>query len=862
MRRAGAIALFFIFVCFVGIPFGLADGTVYLEGPDERGEGLLPPAAGSEPGLFGEFTVDIYAEDMPGFAGFQIQLDLPYPTYMVAYNNFPPDSGAAWGDRKIVYNSDFLPEIEEITEGQTVGLISMEREFIPPATYGDYIDKSIPAEEDIDPETSQPYGRTWLMSVTYWYGSDASPGPHTLDVVGELTVFGDCRTEPPTEIPYIVVAGGFTISDDVTPPEPDPMTWGVEPDAATATSISMTATSAADPAGVEYYFEETSHNPGGSDSGWQDSPEYEDTGLALGTTYTYRVKARDKSPNQNETAYSNPSSATTFSPKITIEGPNQRGEGPLPPAEGTLPGELGEFAIKIYAEDMPGFAGFQIQLDLAYPAFMIAFNNDPPDSGAAWGDRKIVHNSDFLPDIEEICDGQTVGLISMEREWLGPPVNDWGDYVDKSIPAADDIDPETGQPYGPTLLMTITYWYNSDVGPGTYAIGVNEELTAFGDTRPDPPVEIPYTLVAGSVTISPDLTPPEPDPMTWEVEPNATTPTSIAMIASTATDTNGVEYYFEETSGNPGGSDSGWQDSPEYEDTGLSPGTTYTYTVKARDKSSEHNETACSDPASAETPSPKLTLEGPGERSEGRMPPARGSEPGQFGEFTVDIYAEDVPGFAGFQTMLEFVDRLMVAQPGFYVAYNHMPPDPEPGDLWGDRKIVHNEEFLPEIQHACEGEAVGFISMEREWFGPPINDWGDYVDKSIPAADEIDPETGQPYGRTWLMSVTYWYTRDVPSGTYTIDVDEEFTVLGDNRPDPPVEVPYTLVPGSFTIGWYIPGDVTGDCVVNILDLISVRNRLNQDVDTGNNWEADLTGDGKINVLDMIYVRNSLYTTCD
>ena len=79
-------------------------------------------------------------------------------------------------------------------------------------------------------------------------------------------------------------------------------------------SIRMTAATASDPNGVEYYFEETSSNPGGSSSGWQDSPFYRDTGLSPDTQYTYRSKARDKSPNLNETAWSEPNSVTTGNP--------------------------------------------------------------------------------------------------------------------------------------------------------------------------------------------------------------------------------------------------------------------------------------------------------------------------------------------------------------------------------------------------------------------------------------------------------------------------------------------------------------------------------------------------------------------
>ncbi|MHC4157487.1 MAG: hypothetical protein ACYSSO_00255, partial [Planctomycetota bacterium] len=76
---------------------------------------------------------------------------------------------------------------------------------------------------------------------------------------------------------------------------------------------------------------------------------------------------------------------------------------------------------------------------------------------------------------------------------------------------------------------------------------------------------------------------------------------SIAMVATTATDESGVEYYFAELSGNPGGADSGWQDIASYEDTGLDPDTQYTYQVKARDKSGNLNETGLSTSESATT---------------------------------------------------------------------------------------------------------------------------------------------------------------------------------------------------------------------------------------------------------------------
>ena len=102
----------------------------------------------------------------------------------------------------------------------------------------------------------------------------------------------------------------ITVNPDTQPPSPDP-TWASPPSATGTSSISMTATTVYDPSGVEYYFEEVSGNPGGSDSGWQESTSFTDTGLNADTTYTYRVRARDKSANQNVTSWSSPAAATT-----------------------------------------------------------------------------------------------------------------------------------------------------------------------------------------------------------------------------------------------------------------------------------------------------------------------------------------------------------------------------------------------------------------------------------------------------------------------------------------------------------------------------------------------------------------------
>jgi hypothetical protein len=99
------------------------------------------------------------------------------------------------------------------------------------------------------------------------------------------------------------------LQPDTTAPTPDPMSFATAPNALGQTSITMTATTATDPSGVEYFFECTAG--GGHSSAWQDSPIYTDTGLTAATQYSYRVRARDKSAAQTATAWSAPASATT-----------------------------------------------------------------------------------------------------------------------------------------------------------------------------------------------------------------------------------------------------------------------------------------------------------------------------------------------------------------------------------------------------------------------------------------------------------------------------------------------------------------------------------------------------------------------
>ncbi len=136
---------------------------------------------------------------------------------------------------------------------------------------------------------------------------DIDSGNNTMTVVPRYTTTDTLidNWETSSYIWSKAISFGNTTGDTV-PPTPDPMIWAVKPYVTSGTSISMTATIATDAEGdgVQYYFEETTGNPGGTDSGWQNSETYEDTGLVANTIYSYRVKTRDLSSNVNETGYS------------------------------------------------------------------------------------------------------------------------------------------------------------------------------------------------------------------------------------------------------------------------------------------------------------------------------------------------------------------------------------------------------------------------------------------------------------------------------------------------------------------------------------------------------------------------------
>ena len=204
---------------------------------------------------------------------------------------------------------------------------------------------------------------------------------------------------PASPIRELALTSGLPDSD---PPAPNPMTWLIPPYATSDSSIEMTASTASDPSGVEYYFACTS--AGCNDSGWQDTTLYKDTGLQRNTTYTYMVKARDKSVSQNETVWSTPQSATTLagcsSNTMHIESIS------CDTVRGSRGNKFGEVAVAVYD------------------------NCGDPISGA---DVKGIFTGDFSETLYGTTDSSGVALITTSNQTKNPTYTFCVDHVDNGL---------------------------------------------------------------------------------------------------------------------------------------------------------------------------------------------------------------------------------------------------------------------------------------------------------------------------------------------------------------------------------------------------------------------------------------------
>lgn len=135
------------------------------------------------------------------------------------------------------------------------------------------------------------------------------------------------------------------------------------------------------------------------------------------------------------------------------------------------------------------------------------------------------------------------------------------------------------------LMANANYLGRGNSPTNNYFQGSLDEFRVYMRSLAASEVLARYNLPApAAVTPATDPNPPSPNPATWLANPAAVSDSAITMSATPGTNlvTGWVQYYFACTSG--GGHDSGWVSFNKYTDCGLTPGTTYAYTVKMRNE--------------------------------------------------------------------------------------------------------------------------------------------------------------------------------------------------------------------------------------------------------------------------------------
>ncbi len=178
------------------------------------------------------------------------------------------------------------------------------------------------------------------LSTAATLGSTTNSGRYFNGMVGEVKIYdaalsaAQFQSERDALVAKWVVGSG---GGDTDPPTPNAATFATALVAVNSSVITMTATTGSDSTlPIQYYFTETSDNPGGNDSGWQTDPSYSDSGLSSETEYTYTVTMRDAvTPTPNVGSASAPASATTPVGDIDPPTPNAATFATMPVALGS-----------------------------------------------------------------------------------------------------------------------------------------------------------------------------------------------------------------------------------------------------------------------------------------------------------------------------------------------------------------------------------------------------------------------------------------------------------------------------------------------------------------------------------------------
>lgn len=348
--------------------------------------------------------------------------------------------------------------------------------------------------------------------------------------------------------------------DDFIVPSPDPMTWASVPSALSSIAIEMTATTAVDTNGVtdvvdngvQYLFTNVT---AATTSGWQSSPYWLDEGAATPATTNIQNVISNTTFSPVNTGWNGYDSGIAGAVNPTNFVTSAAGVATITPINS--PG--GNVEVNYYAEFNGTLEG---ATTWSVDAANITSDGSPTifvkefDSGwgwIGWSSAPLAVGSNSVAFVATAGNIYQAGVLTTSST---------GGSYDISNPAVTTPVVTPGTPGGLTPSTLYSYQVK--------ARDLSSQLNETGWSTP----------VASATTFAGETNAPTPSPMTFADIGDAS-PVSILLNASVATDgETSVQYLFSNTVNNV---TSGWQAGTQYLETGLTPGSNYTYTVTARD---------------------------------------------------------------------------------------------------------------------------------------------------------------------------------------------------------------------------------------------------------------------------------------
>ena len=387
---------------------------------------------------------------------------------------------------------------------------------------------------------------------------------------------------------------------DVTPPT-TPM--NVVATAQTASTILITWSASTDDSGISGY---SVFRNGGTTpiATMLQATSFTDAGLSASTTYTYTVRATDNSPAANVSAASAPASATTLATPPPVDT-----TPPSVPANVTATAQSSTSILVTWSastDNASGVTTYRVFRDGS--AVPVATISHPTTS---FTDTQLTGGVRYSYRVSAI-DGAPVPNESAQSAAASatPP-----DITAPSVPSGLAATPASSS------SVTLTWNASTDVsgifayrvyrnGGSTAIATIASPLRTYTDTGLTGGTLYSYTVSAvdnspaqNESAKSPAATarPPDDTPPTVPTGVTATaqSTSSILITWNASTDQNGIFGYRVFRNG--GASAIATPTANSFTDTGLTPGTQYTYRIAAIDASAQQNVSAQSAAASATT---------------------------------------------------------------------------------------------------------------------------------------------------------------------------------------------------------------------------------------------------------------------